>query len=514
MTAALAGTLAVTGCGTEAAHRRAEPESAPQARTSPPAAAVTVLADETAGALALAVSQQLYDHAPVVVLAAEDDPDSQSLAADRARALGVPLLLTPAAGDDRAGDEGGDEGGDGGQGADGEAIRSELARLATETVLSVGAAAQRWAERAAGPEVVPDDGADAAPTPPAVSPPAPLATLTVLSDGEPHTRAAAATAAASGARVLVTSATDPRADPELITALATDPPTHTLALGARFGPADRLERRLAVAMTGVQLPGGGQVLFPGRRIVALYGHPGDAVLGSLGEQSRSATITRAEQVAAAYQPLVDEPVVPALEIITTIASASPGPLGDYSRRTPVSELRGWVDAAAEAGLYVVLDLQPGHTDFLTQAKEYEELLVEPHVGLALDPEWRLAPGQRHMVNIGSVAADEVNQVVAWLADLTAEHRLPQKLLILHQFQLRMITDRVSVDTGRDEVAVLIHADGFGTRGQKLDTWQALHTDPPPGVWWGWKNFYDEDQPTFTPDQTVAVEPSPVFISYQ
>src|SRR5690606_34387193 len=85
MTAALAGTLAVTGCGTEAAHRRAEPESAPQARTSPPAAAVTVLADETAGALALAVSQQLYDHAPVVVLAAEDDPDSQSLRSEERR---------------------------------------------------------------------------------------------------------------------------------------------------------------------------------------------------------------------------------------------------------------------------------------------------------------------------------------------------------------------------------------------------------------------------------------------
>jgi hypothetical protein len=34
------------------------------------------------------------------------------------------------------------------------------------------------------------------------------------------------------------------------------------------------------------------------------------------------------------------------------------------------------------------------------------------------------------------------------------------------------------------------------------------------VWWGWKNFYDEDRPTLTPAQTVAVEPSPRFISYQ
>jgi hypothetical protein len=34
------------------------------------------------------------------------------------------------------------------------------------------------------------------------------------------------------------------------------------------------------------------------------------------------------------------------------------------------------------------------------------------------------------------------------------------------------------------------------------------------VFWGWKNFYDEDKPTFSPQQTVAVSPSPVFVSYQ
>src|SRR3712207_8918824 len=46
------------------------------------------------------------------------------------------------------------------------------------------------------------------------------------------------------------------------------------------------------------------------------------------------------------------------------------------------------------------------------------------------------------------------------------------------------------------------------RSQKFDTWNALHIDAPPNVWWGWKNFYDEDRPTFTPQQTIAVKPSP------
>jgi hypothetical protein len=456
-----------------------------------------VLADEAPGALAISVSQALYDEAPVVVLAGEDDPAGQETAAEAAVALGVPLLLTPA--------------------DSGQALTEELARLAPAAVSTFGDAAAEWAGQFGGGITVVREG-QAGPTPaptlPPLAPPEPLGTLTVLAPDAEHTLAATATARAAGARVLVTGSTDPRTDQELIGALAEQPPSHTLALGDGFGPADRLRDRLAVAATGVQLPGGGQVLFPGRRFVALYGHPGDSVLGVLGEQPVDEAIKRAQQVASEYESLVDEPVVPAFEIITTVASASAGPTKDYSRRTPVDRLRPWIDAAREAGAYVVLDLQPGRTDFLSQAKEYEELLAQPHVGLALDPEWRLAPDQRHMVQIGSVDAAEVNQVVEWLADLTAEHQLPQKLLVLHQFTLRMITDRADVHTGRDELAVLIHADGFGTPTQKYNTWDALHVNPPPDVWWGWKNFYDEDQPTFTPEKTVAVSPSPVFISYQ
>jgi hypothetical protein len=327
--------------------------------------------------------------------------------------------------------------------------------------------------------------------------------------------AAAATARASGARVVAVTGTDPRADPGAIAVLAAATlPSRVIALGDVFGPADRLRARLEVAATGVELPGGGQVLFPFRRMVALYGHPGAPVLGVLGEQPVDAAVARAQQMAAGYQGLVAEPVLPAFEIITTVASAGPGPDGNYSAESEVADLRPWIDAAGQAGMYVVLDLQPGHTDFVTQAQRYEELLAQPHVGLALDPEWRLAPGQRHMAQIGSVSVDEVNAVAAWLAELTRSRRLPQKLLLLHQFQLRMITDRARLDTAHDELAVLVHADGFGTPGQKIDTWNALRSEPLANVWWGWKNFIDEDQPTFTPEQTYALDPAPWFVSYQ
>ncbi len=137
------------------------------------------------------------------------------------------------------------------------------------------------------------------------------------------------------------------------------------------------------------------------------------------------------------------------------------------------------------------------------------------MGLALDPEWRLGPDERPLQQIGTVGVDEVNSVATWLADLTAENALPQKLLMVHQFRLTMIRERERLDTSRDELAVTLHADGFGTPDLKVGTWATLHEGEPAGVTWGWKNFYDEDDPTFTPAQTLALRPvPPVFVSYQ
>jgi hypothetical protein len=136
------------------------------------------------------------------------------------------------------------------------------------------------------------------------------------------------------------------------------------------------------------------------------------------------------------------------------------------------------------------------------------------VGLALDPEWRLGRGERHLEQVGSVDVEEVNTVAAWLADLVAANRLPQKMFLVHQFRTSMLSDRSRMDTSRDELAYVIQMDGQGPQRTKLDTWRAVTTDPPDNVQFGWKNFYDEDQPTRSPAATMALNPPPVFVSYQ
>lgn len=336
----------------------------------------------------------------------------------------------------------------------------------------------------------------------------------LMTTGEPTDLAAVATARAAGVQVLTVASGDPRASSATVQAVAEAAPEHVVGLGPGFGGTERLAWTTATAATGVELPGGGQTIFPGRRFVAMYGTPSFAGLGILGEQGLPESIARAEALAAEFQPLTDDVVVPAFEIIVTVASAGAGDDGNYSNELPVDSFVPWVEAARDAGVYVVLDLQPGRTDFLTQAKLYESLLKYPNVGLALDPEWRLEPDQVHLRQIGSVGIEEVNAVQDYLAELTRTNRLPQKLFVLHQFSLRMIQDRELLDTSHPELAVLIHADGQGSQPAKAGTWAALHRGAPEGIAWGWKNFIDEDSPMLTPEQTYQVSPAPQFVSYQ
>ena len=462
--------------------------------TRRPATTTTVLTGPPA-AVAAGAASRLFASAAVVVLANPDDMAGVAVAAARARGAHAPLLLTSPT-----------------TSAAAARALAEIRALAAREVLDTGMAAGPLAAELPGVRVITDPARL-----PVTGAPTPLRHVAVLvrrQDESPGTQAATATALAAGAQVITVNSNDPRTDPAAIRALSAARPTQVLAIGDGFGPAQLLESRVAVAATGVQLPGGGQVLFPMHRLLALYGRPGTPALGALGQQGMTESIARIRRIAAAYQPLSSVPVVPAFEIIATMAEASPGADRTYSYESAVSSLLPWVRRATANGMYVVLDLQPGRASLLAQARAYVQLLKLPNVGLALDPEWKLQPGQLPLRQIGSVDVNEVNSVIRWLASLTAQYRLPQKLLVLHQFRLSMIGNEQRLDTGHDNVAIVIHMDGQGTPAEKLNTWNAVVSTAPAGVFFGWKNFYDKDHPTLSPSQTMTNAPEPVMISYQ
>ena len=413
-----------------------------------------------------------------------------------ARHLGVPLLVA------------------------GPALASELDRLDVRTVVRYAAGAPQPTDTGAAPDlgdrrVVEGTAVDDLPDLPGLplTPRAGAATVLVL-EGATLPPVLAPLLHAVGAEPLTVAATDVRRSSEVREALRSRPDAPVLAVGPGFGKDAVFAQRVRTSTRADELPGGGLLPFPDRMMVALYGHPQTASLGMLGEQSPSEAVERAAALAKEYAALTDTVVVPAFELIATVAAGSKGD-GSYSNRTKAELLLPWIEAAEKAGTYVVLDLQPGRTDFLTQAKAYEELLRRPWVGLALDPEWRLEPDQVHLEQIGSVGIDEVNEVGAWLAALVRTHDLPPKVLTLHQFSLKMIRERERLDTSLDEIQWLLHADGQGGQGAKQGTWSALRRGLPEGVWLGWKNFEDEDQPMLTVRQTMErVDPQPQFVSYQ
>ncbi|MBG6237786.1 hypothetical protein IWX78_000729 [Mycetocola sp. CAN_C7] len=550
----LAAALTLTACTAS----DPGPKPAPPVRTSDPDAALTVVGDAGDSAASVATSRELFDTSPLVVVAPAGDAVAQELAARTAITLGVPLVAAEDSSESTPSPTATPEA----TATPGDSLATELDRLGAATVLAIGAVsdpglpdddagndnADLTIERidatadavteATGidpGEPTADDPAGFAAGLAAFDPPRPsrsntddtaiplpkpakaLADTLALAVDDPAALSSIATARAAAVPVHVVPAgsANPQSQASVIDALAASTTTKTIAIGAAFAAEPALEWKVRSARTGVQLPGGGQLLFAQHQFVALYGTPSTSALGVLGEQDAAGAVQRARDVAAPYAALTDKTVVPMFEIIATVAAGGPGPDGNFSNELSADGLRPWVDAAAAAGLYVVIDLQPGRTDFLTQAKLYQSLLELPNVGLALDPEWRLGPDQVPLTQIGSVSATEVNSVTTWLADLTNEKGLPQKMLVLHQFRPSMISDRASIDLSRPEVAVLIHADGQGGQGDKQATWANLHRDAPAGLFWGWKNFYDEDAPMLTPEQTMGgVSPAPDLVTYQ
>jgi len=322
---------------------------------------------------------------------------------------------------------------------------------------------------------------------------------------------AAAAAAGSHGRMMVVDGDDLRRLAPLANLLRQSPkdPDTVYVLGE---VTDDANWQLDVLLRGQELPGGGFLMVPDKRMVALYGNPLTSSLGPLGDQGPEESVERLRPIAAPYDA-DGKQVLLTFEIITTMASSGSGPDGNFSAEMEHSVIEPWIEVARQNDMYVLLDLQPGYTDFLTQAKLYADLLLDPHVGLALDPEWRLKPGEVHLEQIGSVTAAEVNEVMGWLAALVRQHDLPQKVLLIHQFDPIMLPDRELIETP-PELAVIIQMDGHGTIELKMSSWNRLTVGDGARFWWGWKNFYDEDLPTPTPEQVLDLDPATVYISYQ
>jgi len=260
-----------------------------------------------------------------------------------------------------------------------------------------------------------------------------------------------------------------------------------------------------------ELPPGGRRLFPDYRVVALYGSPITARMGRLGA-GRPSQVARSLRAQAESYATPRRPVIGAFEIVTTVTTSTPGADGTHTFRLSDEQISTYLAEVRRFGGLLILDIQPGRVPFDREIRRYERWLRMPDVGVALDPEWRVRPGQLPGRTIGSVDAAELNRTIDYLARLVSRSDLPQKLVVIHQFNLAMITDRHAIHR-TPELAVTFDFDGVGTPRAKLLTYAALARDLGDAAV-GVKLYYDQDATLLTPRQVVRLRPEPDLVVYQ
>jgi hypothetical protein len=284
------------------------------------------------------------------------------------------------------------------------------------------------------------------------------------------------------------------------------------------------------------LPGS---LLPEKRIVAYYGNPKSTRMGILGQIPPADMLPRLERTATEWAEAdPGRAVMPALHLIVTVAQEKPGPGARYRLRHSdqlIEQVLGW---AEERGWIVFLDVQVGHSTVADELPHLVKYLERPYVHLALDPEFAMKHGGIPGRRIGTLDAADVNLASRLLADIVDRKQLPPKVLVVHRFTQRMLTnhDRIALDP---RVQIVINMDGFGAPWHKEDAYK-FYVVPEPVQYTGLKLFYKNDRnpgtrkPDFapscaadvyetvgcgddglmTPKQVLELWPQPLYIQYQ
>jgi len=263
-----------------------------------------------------------------------------------------------------------------------------------------------------------------------------------------------------------------------------------------------------------ELPRGGRELFPEYRLVGYSGLEGAPGIGRLyGDlDAKGAEI---EQLAKQYKD--GRKILPVYELITTLVVGTPQKDGKYRIQKPDKLIQRYLDAARRQKAILLLNIQPGRSEFLPEMKHYEKFLKEPDVGVALDPEWAMDSDQVPLQAYGNTSAAERNEAAAYLSGLVQQYNLPEKAMVYHQVH-PMVVDQPRQLEPHEGVAVIQSVDGIGSPGAKIDTYDVLMKKKPKFVHAGFKLFYEEDVATgqvlMTPKEVLKLKPQPEYVLYE
>lgn len=292
--------------------------------------------------------------------------------------------------------------------------------------------------------------------------------------------------------------------------------TRTPNLKYRAGEDPEFARQNGWPVNGPKpLPG---AILPNKRIVAFYGNPLCWKMGILGKSSKEKMLQQLRQemdLWKAADPSLQ--VQPALHLIAVTAQPTSGKAGKYRMIMPdeiVKQVYAW---AKEANALLFIDIQTGHDDIRELLPRFEWILKNPDVHLGIDPEFHLIKtGAVPGTQIGTLDAEEVNYVTSYLRKIVQKHKLPPKVLTLHRFTRKGITnaDKIVLNP---EIQIVMHMDGWGSPWLKRDTYKR-YIVADPVQYAGFKLFLHNDTKKgdrlMTPEEVLRLNPKPLYIQYQ
>jgi len=247
------------------------------------------------------------------------------------------------------------------------------------------------------------------------------------------------------------------------------------------------------------------------RMVTYYGNPLSGAMGILGQLSKSELVAAIRRRAAQYQQAGGKATIGAVHMVVTVAQASAGSDGMYRARMPASLISEYADLAAANGLLFIADVQVGRSTVQDELAPLMQFLNQPHVHLALDPEFDMWGSEVPGVEIGHMTAPEINYAENLMSNIASETG-HQKILIVHQFAGLMLPDKANIGRASG-VDLGIVMDGWGGQSIKITHYDMFVRDSsiPFG---GIKLFFDQDVNLMTPGQALALTPKPDIVIYQ
>lgn len=116
------------------------------------------------------------------------------------------------------------------------------------------------------------------------------------------------------------------------------------------------------------------------------------------------------------------------------------------------------------------------------------------------------------MDFGGVDGAEIQGTVEALSRLVEEAGIPDKILLIHQFESGIVTNKQLIEP-TENVQVVLNADGFGPAEDKTTKYDVLVGDEP-NQYGGFKLFYRQDEPLLSPEEVLELDPVPVEVNYQ